>query len=229
MLDTPRAAHATSTPCRTLLPLSPNELTISGLACARGDTTLFAALDFSVGAGEVLQIQGANGSGKTSLLRLLCGLSPPAAGTICWNSVDIAAQAEDYRCAVNYVGHRRGVSEELSPLENLEFACALHRQAAASACRDALTALGLGSRLHTPARLLSAGQIQRTALARLIVSEAPVWLLDEPFTALDSEGRGQIEQLLATHAARGGLSVVATHQPLHLEAGQVRTLRIDAR
>lgn len=210
------------------MPHRPNELTISGLACARGDVTLFAALDFSVAAGEVLQIQGANGSGKTSLLRLLCGLSPPAAGTICWNGVEITAQADDYRCAVSYVGHRRGVSEELSPLENLEFACALHRPVAASACRDALTALGLGQRLHTPARLLSAGQVQRTALARLILSDASIWLLDEPFTALDSDGRAEIEQLLAEHAARGGLSVVATHQPLQLASGQVRTLRIDA-
>ncbi len=206
---------------------NPNELTISGLACVRGDTTLFAALDFSVAAGDVLQIQGANGSGKTSLLRLLCGLSPPAAGTIRWNGVDIAVQAEDYRCAVSYIGHRRGVSEELSPLENLEFACALHHPAAPPACRDALTALGLGRRLHTPARLLSAGQVQRTALARLMLSDAPVWILDEPFTALDSDGRAQIEQLLEQHAARGGLSVIATHQPLQLDTGRVRTLRID--
>lgn len=210
------------------MPHNPNELTISGLACARGDATLFAALDFAVAAGEVVQIQGANGSGKTSLLRLLCGLSPPAAGKIYWNNVDIAEQAEEYRSAVSYVGHRRGVSEELSPLENLEFACALQRPAASGACRDALTALGLGQRLHTPARLLSAGQIQRTALARLILSEASIWLLDEPFTALDSDGRAQVEHLLAEHAAGGGLSVVATHQPLHLDRGQVRTLRIDA-
>ena len=165
---------------------NPNELTISGLACVRGDVTLFAALDFSVAAGDVLQIQGANGSGKTSLLRLLCGLSPPAAGTIRWNGVDIAEQAGDYRCAVSYIGHRRGVSEELSPLENLEFACALHHPAAPPACRDALTALGL-----------------------------------------DSDGRAQIEQLLEQHAARGGLSVIATHQPLQLDTGRVRTLRID--
>lgn len=207
---------------------NPNELTISGLACVRGDATLFAALDFSVAAGDVLQIQGANGSGKTSLLRLLCGLSPPAAGTIHWNGIDIAEQAEDYRSAVSYIGHRRGVSEELSPLENLEFACALHEPAATQACSDALTALGLGQRLHTPARLLSAGQVQRTALARLMLSDAAVWILDEPFTALDSDGRAQIEQLLGQHAARGGLSVIATHQPLQLDTARVRTLRIDA-
>ncbi|MGR9091309.1 MAG: cytochrome c biogenesis heme-transporting ATPase CcmA [Gammaproteobacteria bacterium] len=209
------------------MPNNSDQLTVSGLACVRGDVTLFEALDFSVAAGEVLQIQGANGSGKTSLLRLLCGLSPPAAGKICWNGVDIATQADEFRAAVSYIGHRRGVSEDLSPLENLEFACALDHPAESHACRDALTSLGLERRLHTPARLLSAGQVQRTALARLLLSTAQLWLLDEPFTALDSDGRAQIEQLLEHHAGRGGLSVVATHQPMHLEAGRVRTLRID--
>lgn len=208
---------------------SPNELTISGLACVRGDITLFESLDFAVAAGEVLQVQGANGTGKTSLLRLLCGLSPPASGTIRWNGVAIGEQSEAYRSAVSYIGHRRGVSEEFSPLENLEFACALQRPATTGACRDALTTLGLGERLHTPARLLSAGQVQRTALARLILSEASIWLLDEPFTALDSGGRAQIEQLLSQHAARGGLSVVATHQVMELDTPRVRTLRIDGR
>lgn len=210
------------------MPNNSDQLTVSGLACVRGDVTLFEALDFSLAAGEVLQVQGANGSGKTSLLRLLCGLSPPAAGTIRWNDVDIATQADDFRAVVSYIGHRRGVSEDLSPLENLEFACALGHPADSGACRDALISLGLERRLHTPVRLLSAGQIQRTALSRLILSKARLWLLDEPFTALDSDGRAQIEQLLERHAAGGGLSIVATHQPMRLDAERVRPLRIDA-
>lgn len=207
----------------------PNQLTAANLACVRGDATLFTGLHLHIEGGEVLQLHGANGSGKTSLLRILCGLSPPAAGTVRWNDVDIAELSDGFRGALSYIGHRRGVCEELTPLENLEFACALDQPHGPEDCRAALGSLGLSHRLDTPSRLLSAGQVQRTALARLFTTPTPLWLLDEPFTALDSGGRARIEQVLQDHARTGGIAVVATHQSMNLGDVPVKILNLDDR
>lgn len=205
-----------------------NQLAASGLACVRGDTTLFETLELSVDAGQVLQLAGANGSGKTSLLRILCGLSPPAAGSVTWNGTDISRCADDYGEQISYIGHRRGVCDDLSPLENLRFACALDGPKTLEDCRRALTTFGLDRRMHTPARLLSAGQVQRTALARLLVADTAVWLLDEPFTALDADGRALVEDTLTRHADAGGISVIATHQPLQHDSSRVITIPLES-
>ena len=205
-----------------------NQLNGIDLTCIRGEETIFSGLDVSAGAAEVVQLQGTNGSGKTSLLRILCGISQPAAGTVCWNGLEIGSNAEEFRREISYIGHRRGVCEDLSPLENVHFANALGASRPASECRQALARLELAHVAEIPARLLSAGQNQRTALARLLVSDAACWFLDEPFTALDSDGREIIEAVIAEHAAAGGISIVATHQPMTLTGTEVKTLILDA-
>ncbi|HJP35014.1 MAG TPA: cytochrome c biogenesis heme-transporting ATPase CcmA [Gammaproteobacteria bacterium] len=204
-----------------------NQLHGIDLACVRGEETIFSELEVHAKSAEVVQLQGANGSGKTSLLRILCGISQPAEGSVRWNDIEIATEAEGFRREIGYVGHRRGVCEDLTPLENVLFANALGTPRPEAECLQALTRLGLAHVAGIPTRLLSAGQNQRTALARLLVSDAACWFLDEPFTALDRGGREVIEAVIAEHAAAGGISIVATHQPMTLTDTNVRTLQLD--
>jgi heme exporter protein A len=204
-----------------------NQLEASDLTCERGEETIFDGLDVRARSTEVLQLKGRNGSGKTSLLRILCGLARPAAGSIRWNGVDIRTDPEAFRRHIGYIGHRRAVCEDLTPLENVQFANALETPRPAAACREALARVELSHVAEIPARLLSAGQNQRTALARLLVSDAACWFLDEPFTALDLDGRKIIETIIAEHAAAGGMSVVATHQPMTLRGVEAKTLLLD--
>ena len=206
-----------------------NQLEASGLTCVRGEETIFSELDLSARSAEVLQLQGRNGSGKTSLLRLLCGIAQPAAGTIRWNGVDIQDDTEAFRCAIDYIGHRRGVCEDLTPVENIQFANELEKPKPKARCLEALQRVGLAHVAGIPARLLSAGQNQRAALARLLISDAAVWFLDEPFTAIDRDGREIVESIIAQHAANGGISVIATHQPMTLTDTVIKTLDLDDR
>lgn len=206
-----------------------NHLEARNLACARGETTLFSGLEISLRSAEVLQLCGANGSGKTSLIRILCGIGQAAAGSVCWNGIDIEGNAAVFRAAACYLGHQRGICEDLTPLENLQFFCALRTPKPLSACRAALARFGLAAYADTPARLLSAGQNQRAALARLLLCDAEVWFLDEPFTAMDAEGRGIVEEVICEHAARGMLGVIATHQAMELGVTRVTTLDLGAR
>ncbi|MCX8017784.1 MAG: cytochrome c biogenesis heme-transporting ATPase CcmA, partial [Rhodocyclaceae bacterium] len=161
-------------------------LTASGLSCVRGDRRLFSGLDLAVGAGQWLHVQGENGAGKTSLLRILAGLAPPAAGEICWQGAPIKTLAEDYRRELLFLGHHAAVKEELTPLENLLFAARLDATSLdEAAAMKALARFGLRGREDLPVRFLSAGQKRRVLLARLAVRQATLWILDEPFTALD--------------------------------------------
>lgn len=201
---------------------------MTGLCCRRGDTELFRDVAFSLAGREVLVVEGANGSGKTSLLRILSGLAACEEGTITWNGVDVTEDPETYRRAIAYVGHRKGISEDLSALENVAFAAALGTGADATECRRALVKVGLADAEHAPARRLSAGQQQRLALARLVVTAAPLWLLDEPFTALDASARAQVGGLLDAHLDGGGLCVVATHQALPSDHASLSRLRLGA-
>lgn len=202
-------------------------LEASNLECVRGDRRLFAGVSFCLGAGGCLMVQGANGSGKTSLLRMLCGLSPPAAGEIRWGGAPIRELGEDYHGQLLYCGHAAAVQDELTALENARLSAALAGVAADDAAAlEALRQLGLRGREHLPARVLSAGQKRRVALSRLLLGKRRLWLLDEPLTALDGTAVAKVCGLIDAHLAGGGLVVLTSHQELPL-AGRVDHLRLD--
>jgi heme exporter protein A len=193
----------------------------------RGDRRLFSNLDLSLAPGTFVQLTGPNGSGKTSLLRILCGLLVPAEGKLYWQGADIHSLAEDYYTAVTYLGHRPGVKDELSALENLRIANALNGvEVNEDDARAALQHMGLGGRESLPARFLSEGQRRRVALARLLLCKTRLWLLDEVLTSLDKGAVELVRSLIAAHLDRGGIAIVATHQELELPAGVTKRLEL---
>lgn len=196
-------------------------LTASALSCVRGERRLFSGLDLAVGPGEWLHVQGENGAGKTSLLRILAGLSPAAEGEIRWQGEPIKALAEDYRRHLLFLGHHGAVKEELTPLENLTLAAQLDGTALNET--EALTALarfGLRGREDLPVRFLSAGQKRRVLLARLAVRKATLWILDEPFTALDVKAVAMLSGLIIEHVTGGGIAILTSHQSIPLPNGK---------
>ncbi len=184
------------------------------LECIRGDSVIFQDLNLCAERGQVVQIVGANGTGKSSLLRLLAGLSDPASGVIRWHGRDIALDRRAWQQTLHYIGHLNGVTANLTVMENLEFARALADRTPGMPLNEALAQVGLGACGHQLAGRLSAGQRQRAALARLLLVPAEVWLLDEPLTALDQAGKALFETMLVQHVASGGLAIVATHHTL---------------
>ena len=196
------------------------------LACERGARTLFRDLSFSLRGGELLRVAGANGSGKTSLLRILCGLLTPDAGEIRWNGGRIRDLREEFSAQLLYLGHAPAIKDDLTASENLRFSCAIAgRMPDRGRIDEALGALGLRDG-EVPAGKLSQGQRRRAALARLALeSDAPLWLLDEPFAALDAEGAETVRALIAAQLGRGGMVVYSTHQELQLEG---RVISLDA-
>ncbi len=191
-------------------------LTVEGLAAFRGERLVLRDLAFSLEAGGGLVLAGPNGSGKSTLLRLLTGLVRPAAGRLLWNGQDALADLAEHAGRVAYVGHQDAVKPGLTVAENLRFAAAL----SGGRVEDALAALALERLADLPARMLSAGQKRRLALARLALTPAPLWLLDEPTLGLDTASIGRFGTLLAAHRDRGGLVVAATHVPLPLPGTQ---------
>ncbi|MGE5339463.1 MAG: cytochrome c biogenesis heme-transporting ATPase CcmA [Gemmatimonadota bacterium] len=198
------------------------------LECTRGERLLFAHLDFTVEPGTCLHIAGENGSGKTSLLRILCGLLSPTAGEVQWDGENIRKLREDYWQQLAYVGHLNGVKDDLTALENVRYGAAVTGRAAPlQRARDALAELALGGFEGSQARFLSQGQKRRVALARLFLAEsATLWILDEPFTALDVRGVAVLSTLIGAHTARGGIVVLTTHQDVPLPG---RVARLDLR
>jgi len=200
---------------------------VVNLSCARGDRTLFRELSFRVQAGELLHITGANGAGKTTLLRTLCGLTRPIEGEIRWDGTDIRTHGDDYRMRFLYVGHLNGVQGELTPPENLRATAELTDTADATRIESALTRLSLDAYHDFPAKILSQGQKRRLALARLLVRERPLWVLDEPLAALDVQSIETITDILAEHLERGGMAILTSHQALDFGAGNVRHLSLE--
>lgn len=186
-------------------------LSAHNLACERGGRELFAGLSFAIAPGELLHIRGVNGSGKTTLLRALCGLSLPASGEIHWDGVAINACRETFHRQLLYLGHRHGLLADLSPIENLASYAALHAQSA-SPVATVLAEVGLAGHLHAPIKHLSQGQQRRAALARLSLQDAQLWILDEPFTALDTDAVDWLLGRIGEHLAQGGMAILTTHQ-----------------
>jgi heme exporter protein A len=193
------------------------------LACVRGGRLVFDELSFGVDAGAALVLTGPNGSGKSSLLRLMAGLSKPEAGALIWQGEDVANDIEGHRARLHYLGHLEALKPALTVAENLAFAAALRGGKTGSDKIDrALAGLDLLKLRDLPARFLSQGQRRRVALARLLASPAPLWLLDEPTLALDRDSLALLMAALASHLAGGGIAVIATHVPI--EIGTVTAL-----
>ena len=206
-------------------PASTPLLEACDLACLRGERHLFSQLSFSVGAGELLHVEGANGSGKTTLLRMLVGLSTPESGSLRWKSESI--HAESFRAELCYLGHQTAIKEEFTALENILATTHLAReQLTTDDAIDALEQVGLMGREDLACKYLSQGQKRRVALARLVHEKRPLWILDEPFVALDVRAVAWLSGLLDRHLQRGGTVVMTTHQPVEFAAGALRSLRL---
>lgn len=184
-----------------------------GLQCLRGDRLLFSGVSFELEMGEILYIEGPNGVGKTTLLRALCGFVLPEQGEILWRGVSIFEDREGFLGELLYIGHLPALKGELTPLENLQYLSALY-PAARRDLETALMEVGLEEHLDVPTRQLSAGQRQRVALARLLLREATLWVLDEPFSSLDQQASHWLCEQFHHHLRRGGMIVFTSHQPL---------------
>jgi heme exporter protein A len=196
-------------------------LSAHGLTCVRGDRRLFSDLDLTVKAGEWLHVRGENGAGKTSLLRLLAGLAQPADGEIRWCGEKIE-KAEAYRRNLLFFGHHGALKEDLTALENLEFAAAMDGAILPlEAALRALQRFGLKGREQLPVRVLSAGQKRRVMLARIATRNASLWILDEPFTALDVKAVDLLSTLISDHVAGGGMAILTSHQTMPIPGGRV--------
>ncbi|UVO16936.1 cytochrome c biogenesis heme-transporting ATPase CcmA [Stutzerimonas stutzeri] len=199
------------------------------LACERDWRLLFEQLELRLEKGQMLQISGPNGSGKTSLLRLLCGLMQPTAGQILLQGQPLESQRSELARNLLWIGHAAGIKGLLTPEENLVWLCALHQPADREAIWQALAQVGLRGFEDVPCHTLSAGQQRRVALARLYLAPPPLWILDEPFTALDKHGVAQLEGHLARHCEQGGLVVLTTHHTLTEKPAGYRELDLGQR
>ncbi len=192
------------------------------LECVRGDRRLFSDLSFRLAAGEMLYLQGANGSGKTSLLRMLCGLTPAAGGEIRWRGQPIGRLGDEFRSELCYLGHQNAIKDDLTPLENLLSAARLAQEPLVEdEALEALERVGLQGRADLACRYLSQGQKRRAALARLVYERRALWVLDEPYVALDKAAVERVAGLIGAHLQRGGLAVLTTHQAVAVAAAAV--------
>ena len=182
----------------------------------RGDRHVLKGVSLSLGPRQLLHIGGPNGSGKTTLLRVACGLLRPEQGAVSWNGNSISADRLEYQAVLAYASHEPALKGDLTALENLRFAVGLKRRVSAKELRDSLEQTGAAACADLPARVLSAGQRRRVAMARVLAMNASLWLLDEPFTNLDAAGTLLMSALLRSHVSQGGAALVVAHHDLSI-------------
>jgi heme exporter protein A len=190
---------------------------IKNLECTRQDIILFQDINFRLNAGDILQIDGVNGSGKTSMIRIMAGLIKPTAGEVYWRGTAISDCRYEYQREISYIGHLNGIKEGLTSLENMRVARDLASNNDAIHFSNLLERMGLAGMDEVYVNAMSAGQRRRLALTRLLIDRKKLWLLDEPFTSLDAEGKATIEQMIIEHSNAGGIIIFATHQPLEIK------------
>lgn len=205
-------------------------LEVHNLCCMRGDRRLFTGLQLSLVEGELLYVHGHNGSGKTTLLRTLCGLVRPEEGDVRWHGADIRELREDYAQDLLYLGHKNGIKGDLTAVENLRVSSVLDGfPVSEQQAWEALGRIGLDGHEDLESKVLSQGQQRRVALARLLVNKAPLWILDEPFVALDKAAVELLQQVIREHVAGGGMVVLTTHQEVPLTEGIAKRLKLGWR
>ena len=202
-------------------------LETTNLSCVRGDLRLFRDINFTLESGELLYLHGHNGSGKTTLLRTLCGLVLPDEGEVCWNSENIRAMQEEFAAVVLYLGHKNGIKGDLTGIENLRISSLLDGfEISEQQAWDALERIGLNGHEELPTKVLSQGQQRRVALARLLVNKSKLWVLDEPFVALDKAAVGLLQSVIREHLENDGMVVLTTHQEVPLTSGHAKNLEL---
>lgn len=200
-------------------------LEIRELACVRGDRRLFNELSFSLAGGSLLHVHGPNGSGKTTLLRAIAGLVLPESGEIRWNDASTSKQVDEFNCELLYLGHYDGLKFELTGYENLKIFANLNgADVSEYEVEAALQRFGLAHCVELPVKLLSQGQKRRVALARLLLQSSQLWILDEPFVALDGAAVALLLEVIKAHVASGGMVILTTHQEVAIEAGSLQHL-----
>ena len=202
----------------------PIGLEAENISCTRGYRDLFSGLGFSLEPGQVLRVEGENGSGKTSLLRILSGLALPMDGVVRWNGEDIRNPDSEYFQHLLYLGHKPGIKFELSAVENLQLAKALFGNREQNGIEEALYQVGLYGFEDIPCAYLSAGQKRRVALAQLFLTQARLWVLDEPYTSLDVAAVALLESIFEKHVQAGGMLIITSHQQVHIEGCTLKRL-----
>lgn len=204
------------------------QLSVRNLACRRGERLLFENLSFDMNDGELLLLEGRNGSGKTTLLRTLAGLKLPEDGEILWQNQATKQQIDGFHANLAWLGHLNGVKGDLNAIENLQIYCRLRNlNVPEKKLWDALNTMGLFGYEDLPTRVLSQGQKRRVALAAFLLNNAKLWILDEPFSALDVAAVDLLQSVLKQHLASGGLIILTTHQDVELASGNIKRLRLD--
>lgn len=204
-------------------------LTAQHLSCSRADHLLFKNINMELRAGSLLYVLGENGSGKSSLLRILCGLLTPEGGSVLWYGKSIKQETEAYQSNLTYIGHLNGLKDDLTAFENLQINAGLvGNKTDTQKIVDALAAIGVERCAHLPVRVLSQGQKRRVALAKLWLTDNPLWILDEPFSALDAASVPMLTSRLSEHLAQGGMTIITTHQEVALHSSHTQTIRLTA-
>jgi heme exporter protein A len=204
-----------------------NSLCVEKVHVWRGDRHVLRGVSLTLRPGELMHVSGPNGTGKTTLLRVICGLLRPEQGQVSWLGRSIMAVRSEYQAALAYASHEPALKGDLTALENLHFAVGLKRRVTPAELRASLERTGVAACADLPARVLSAGQRRRVAMARVLAMSASLWLLDEPFTNLDAAGTHLVSELLQAHIAHGGLALVVAHHDLTLDS-RVRRLELAA-